>query len=80
MLIADVCYKPASMVTPELKAKRLHAWDQKMLTSHDPITFREQQREPPKGHHTEGHWKVHTLQQPVLTPLGRKLVGLDEWE
>ncbi|WVQ79354.1 hypothetical protein IAT38_001451 [Cryptococcus sp. DSM 104549] len=79
-IAAYVCYKPASLVTPEVKAKRQAAWDKKVQTSHDPITFRTNPREPPEGHHTVGHPKVAQLQQPVLTELGRKLAGLDDWE
>jgi hypothetical protein len=77
--VTDVCYKPASMLTPEIKAKRKDAWDRKLLTSHDPITFSTEPRQPPKEHQSYDHPKVHQLQEPVLTPLGRKLVGLDEW-
>lgn len=74
-----VCYKPASQVTPEVKAKRRLAWDEKKETTHDPITFNANTRVPPPEHPTFNHPKVTELQEPVLTPLGRKLAGLDEW-
>ena len=67
------------MVTPEIKAKRRLAWDEKKETTHDPITFNANKREPPESHPTYNHPKVTTLQQPNLTPLGRKLAGLDDW-
>lgn len=75
----DVCYKPASMVTPEIKAKRRLAWDEKKETTHDPITFNANTRVPPADHATVNHPKVTQLQEPVLTELGRKLAGLDDW-
>jgi len=76
---SDVCYKPASMVTPKVKAKRLQAWNEKKETTHDPITFNANTRVPPESHPTHNHPKVYQLQEPVLTPLGRKLAGLDDW-
>lgn len=76
---AYVCYKPASHLTEETKAKRRDAWAKKQLTSHDPITCWIEKREPPPQHHTANHWRVTTLQEPVLTPLGRKLAGVEEW-
>ncbi|ORX40001.1 hypothetical protein BD324DRAFT_679068 [Kockovaella imperatae] len=78
-LASYVCYKPARMVTPELKAKRRLAWDEKKETTHDPITFTANRREPPEDHPTFGHLKVKQLQEPRLTALGRKLAGLDDW-
>ena len=78
-LTPDVCYKPASLVTPEIKAKRLQAWNEKKETTHDPITFNANTRVPPESHPTFDHPKVHQLQEPELTELGRKLAGLDDW-
>ncbi|WRT70627.1 uncharacterized protein IL334_007625 [Kwoniella shivajii] len=74
-----VCYKPAFLLTPEIKQQRKEAWDKKYITSHDPITFTIEDRAPPASHITRDHWKISTLQEPVLTVLGRKLVGVEDW-
>jgi hypothetical protein len=67
------------MVTPEVQAKRLKAWDEKKETTHDPITFNANTRIPPPEHPTFNHPKVHELQQPVLTELGKKVAGIVPW-
>jgi hypothetical protein len=75
----DVCYKPASLATPEVLAHRKQAWDGKVETTHDPITFNMNARAPPAGHPTSSHPKVTELQNPVLTSLGRRLAGVDAY-
>lgn len=77
--IPDVCYKPASHATPEVIAKRKEAWDGKVETTHDPITFNMNARAPPAGHPTSSHPKVTELQKPGLTPLGQRLAGVEAW-
>ncbi|WVF67421.1 hypothetical protein IAT40_002177 [Kwoniella sp. CBS 6097] len=74
-----VCYKPASMITPEIKAKRDKARREKLLTSHDPVTFTCEARQPPESHPTRDHPKVTQLQEPVLTDLGKRLAGVESW-
>jgi hypothetical protein len=76
---SDVCYKPASLATPEILAHRKEAWDGKVETTHDPITFNMNARAPPAGHPTSSHPKVTELQDPVLTPLGRRLAGVEAY-
>lgn len=65
------------MATDEVKAIRKDAWDRKVNASHDPISCIIGRRDVPPEHHTA---KMNTpLQQPVLSPLGRKLVGLESY-
>lgn len=75
----DVCYKPASLATPEVTAHRKEAWEGKFETTHDPITFNMNARVPPPGHPTVSHPKVTELQNPSLTPLGKRLAGVETW-
>ncbi|WVW85890.1 hypothetical protein I302_107928 [Kwoniella bestiolae CBS 10118] len=74
-----VCYKPACLVTEDIAQKRRKAWEEKVQTSHDPITFRTNPRQAPEDHPTYDHPKVKDLQAPVLTDLGKKLAGLESW-
>ena len=71
------CYKPTSMASDEIKAIRKDAWERKVNTSHDPISAIIGRRDVPPEHHTA---KMDIpLQEPALSPLGRKLVGLEAY-
>jgi hypothetical protein len=71
------CYKPASLATDQVRAIRKDAWDKKINASHDPISSILGRRDVPEDHRTFG--MDVPLQSPNLTPLGRKLVGLDPY-
>jgi hypothetical protein len=65
------------MADEKVKAIRKDAWERKVNTSHDPISSIIGQRAVPDDHRTA---KMDIpLQEPVLSPLGRKLVGIDAY-
>lgn len=71
------CYKPAALADDKVKAIRKDAWDRKLNASHDPISAIIGRRDVPQDHATA---KMDIpLQEPVLSPLGRKLVGIDAY-
>jgi hypothetical protein len=69
------CYKPAALADDNVKAIRKDAWDRKLNASHDPISAIIGRRDVPENHATAA--MDIPLQEPVLSPLGRKLVGID---
>lgn len=75
----DCCYKPARFLTPEVEARRTEAWEKKLNSTHDPISFMKLPRKVPETHHTYKESCERALQEPVLTPRGRQLVGLDKY-
>jgi hypothetical protein len=75
----DCCYKPARFLTPEVEARRTEAWEKKLNSTHDPISFIKLPRKVPETHHTYKESCERALQEPVLTARGRQLVGLDKY-
>jgi hypothetical protein len=75
----DCCYKPARFLTPEVEARRTEAWEKKLNSTHDPISFMKLPRKVPETHHTYKESCERALQEPVLTARGRQLVGLDKY-
>jgi hypothetical protein len=61
----------------KVKAIRKDAWDRKLNASHDPISAIIGRRDVPENHAT-ARMEI-PLQKPVLSPLGRKLVGIDAY-
>jgi hypothetical protein len=55
------------------------AWEQKLNTSHDPVTFTTLARDPPKDHSTYKMAISRQLQEPVLKKRARQLIGLDSY-
>lgn len=74
--LPDVCYKPASLITPDRLAVRIEAFNNLQTTTHDPISFRVQPKEEPEPN--DPGWKVRQqpASKPILTERGKQLVGL----
>lgn len=77
--VADCCYKPAKYADAAAHARRQDAWEKKLNSSHDPVSFWLVQREVPEDHPTHAINVARPLQEPVLTARGRQLIGLDPY-
>ncbi|GFZ49267.1 hypothetical protein JCM24511_07386 [Saitozyma sp. JCM 24511] len=61
------------------RPSRQDAWEKKLNSSHDPVSFWRVQREVPEDHPTHAINVARPLQEPVLTARGRQLIGLDPY-
>lgn len=74
--VVYLCYKPRAQITKSNLAKRLRYFADKRGTNHDPCDVRVFPVEP----HTYGKpiAPMRPVPPPVLTPLGRRLVGFTD--
>ena len=79
--VVDVCYKPAHFATSSIVENRRKAWLGKMNSAHDPTTgdILPRTNRIPADHPTYQMIAERGLPEPRLTPLGRKLVGLEAY-
>ncbi|KAH7107121.1 hypothetical protein BKA62DRAFT_753892 [Auriculariales sp. MPI-PUGE-AT-0066] len=84
-IAAYVCYKPASMITPELLASKLQLFDEMQNTGHDgTLPFKISAPVPPvrRGHDgIDPAWLVRQVpdERPLLGERAKKLAGLEPY-